>query len=158
MIIPRYGDSSDACRHGATSPSQKMRRHFPTDRPGLLPSDEHAEKPLTIPKGICILHSGAAPQGRYHWRSCVSTIRSREFDASPRVILLDVDSLLRNFGTISTRLSRISLARTTLHADRRIATNTTATARIATQAHATVVKVEGITHRARHRVSSANFG
>lgn len=36
--FPRDAALSDACRRGATSPSRKMRRHFPTDRPGLLAS------------------------------------------------------------------------------------------------------------------------
>lgn len=38
-------DPSDTLhRRNATSPPRKARRHFPTDRPGLLPSDEHTEE------------------------------------------------------------------------------------------------------------------
>lgn len=114
-----YGDSSDARRHGATSPSRKMRRHFPTDRPGLLPSDEHAEEP----GGIRISRSGGDITGDR------ASARFHLADTTPRRASSSSSSTLPcNFGAISTRLSRISLVKTTLRADRRIATNTTATA------------------------------
>lgn len=46
---------------------------------------------------------------RYHWRSCVSAIPSRGYDASPRVILLVVDTILqfrRNLDATVTYLAR----------------------------------------------------